>query len=92
MPEYPNLLQRPYHSLHEFEKYGTDAVEGISANDVLVYAANGMVFVKGSDTQAKIISVSGQTDVFNADEPYTVSAKGIYIVQVEGKAYKVAVQ
>ena len=79
-------------SLYEFEKYGTDAVEGISANDVLVYAANGMVFVKGSDTQAKIISVSGQTDVFNADEPYTVSAKGIYIVQVEGKAYKVAVQ
>lgn len=79
-------------SLWGFEALDPSSIDNASDATVLVYAQDGKIFVKGAEAQAKVTSMTGQTAVFDAATPYSVAVKGIYIVQVNGKAYKVAVQ
>jgi hypothetical protein len=60
-------------------------------SDLQVFARNGNVYVKGAKGTASIVSLTGTTTVFDAAKPYNVGQKGLYIVRVDGKNFKVIV-
>ena len=76
----------------EFVTSTGSSINNLSKDDIVVFAKDGMIYVKGTESKTKIYSLTGKlVDVFDAQNPYTVANKGIYIVQVDGKAYKVVV-
>ena len=75
-----------------FEEYIPTSIEKVSEGAIVVYAQDGKIYLKGTESRASLYSVSGGLiAVFDAQTPFAV-AKGIYIVQIDGKAYKVAVR
>lgn len=69
------------------------SIEDASFGNVSVSSQNGAIYLTGTTEKASLYSLTGElVAAFDAETPYFVGAKGIYIVQVNGKAYKVAVQ
>jgi hypothetical protein len=60
---------------------------------VSVFARDGVIYVNGAEGTVSVFSVNGRNiAVFDAKKSYDIKEKGIYIVRVNNKAYKVAVQ
>jgi hypothetical protein len=59
---------------------------------VIIYVQNGAIHVKGATGNVIITSMSGISRVVDARTPYYAGIKGVYIVHVNGKAYKVIIQ
>ena len=86
-----------YHSLFSFLYKSTSAIptsiQAVQDEAVSVYARDGKIYVQGSESKAALYSLTGGLlAVFDAGNPYSMDVKGIYIVQINGKAYKVIVQ
>jgi uncharacterized protein YjhX (UPF0386 family) len=60
---------------------------------VSIFARDGVIYVNGATGTVSVFSITGKNvGAFDAGKPYTIKEKGIYIVRVNGKAFKVMVQ
>ena len=77
----------------EFVTTTTTSIQNVSKDAMVVYAQDGNIYVKGTESKAAIYSLTGGLlAVFDAQKPFTAAVKGVYIVQINNKAYKVVVQ
>lgn len=63
-----------------------------ATSDIHVFSHNGVISVNGYKGMASIVSMTGVTATFDTQKPYNTGGKGIYIIRVNSKAYKVIVK
>jgi hypothetical protein len=80
-------------SLLRFAPETPAAIETTDASsDIHVFSHNGVISVNGAEGMASIVSMTGATVTFDTQKAYNVGGKGIYIVRVNGRVYKVIVK
>jgi len=80
-------------SLWEFAPEIPAAIETTDApSDIHVFSHDGVISVTGAKGMATIVNMTGATATFDTQKPYNVGGRGIYIVQLNGKGYKIIVK
>ena len=80
----------PWRNFWNIEEYEFSGVESTLADDVNVSVENGNIIIGGADnTNVEVYNVNGQC-IYNGNATtIPVSTKGLYIVKVNGKSFKV---
>ena len=76
-----------FNNIVEKEMSGVEST--LTDNDVNVVVENGNIIVNGADTNIEVYSTNGLCVYNGTDTGIAVSAKGLYIVRVNGKSFKV---
>lgn len=87
-------VELPAHSYAVYSTNAVSAVEqiGIDSDDNRVYSVDGAVVIEGEYNHVSILNLAGQTVFAGRANGRVDLAPGMYIVNVDGKASKVAVR
>ena len=64
-------------------------IDGIEGDNVVIYTQNGVLYVEGINSDYHLFDATGKLIYTGKDAQMTLP-KGIYLLNVEGKIYKVA--
>ena len=77
-------------SFWNFELVGVISnIKEAGDNSISVYSENGAICIKGYEGEAMVVSMNGSSVKIDAQTPYAINIPGVYVVVIEGQAFKV---